>query len=230
MTLFTDADRTANPNAHLAQEATIVPLAAAPLMFNPQWRETEHAVLENLRYGSIRHRVVLDPQGRPLFDFPQLLEPGGVAILPLSDSGKAGLISIYRHSVLKEKPTGSYPGFILPDDFGVWMWEAPRGYRDHDEPEMTTPVRELSEETGLHVERIELVGNVITNSAFAPTPIQLFLATVRDESGQPQHEENIRAVRFFDRHELENCIETNQMRCSITLSLLFHAFVRRYIR
>lgn len=229
MKTFADADPAKKSKDLLTFESTILPVEAAPVGFEPQWRENRCAVLEDLRYGSIRHRIVLDQDGSPKFDFPQLVEPGGVAILPISSTGKAGLVEIYRHAVLKEKPTGSYPDFVLPDDFGVWMWEAPRGYRDQQESDTGTLGRELLEETGLHVDEMEPVGDAVTNSSYAPTPIKLFLAFVSDETTKPQHEEGIRTVRFFDRIELEGRIKTNQVRCSITLSLLLQAFVRKHL-
>lgn len=194
--------------------------------FIPHWQPGENAVLENLPFGSLRHRVVMADDGSPLYDFPHFVEPGGAALLPLAPGGKVGLVHIDRPALLKESPSGQYPEYVLGTDFGRLVWEAPRGYREAHEDVQETAVRELCEEMGLHLQELDHVGSVTTNSAMMATPIDLFLGAVDLPIGNGDSREGIREVRFFDLKQVRELIRSGDLVCSITLSLLTHALLR----
>ncbi|HUE71728.1 MAG TPA: NUDIX hydrolase [Pirellulaceae bacterium] len=194
--------------------------------FIPGWQPGEGVLLENLPFGSLRHRVVVAEDGSPLYDFPHFVEPGGAALLPIAPGGKVGLVHIDRPALLKESPSGQYPEYVLGTDFGRLVWEAPRGYREAHEDVQETAVRELCEEMGLQLQQVEHVGSVTTNSAMMATPIDLFLGTVELRIGDGDSRDGIREVRFFDLKQVRELIRSGDLNCSITLSLLTHALLR----
>jgi ADP-ribose pyrophosphatase YjhB (NUDIX family) len=193
--------------------------------YRPNWAPTADAVLEHLQFGSLRHRVVVDARGIPEFDFPQLIEPGGAFCLPIHPSGFVSLISVYRPAVLVPCPQGQYPEYLLPDDFGVWQWEAPGGFREAGELPDAACRREVVEESGLTVQNLERVASIVLSSGSMPAPIDLYFATV---SGTPipQKSEAIREVRMFSGSAIRDLLRNNEIKCAITLSLLAHAFAR----
>jgi 8-oxo-dGTP pyrophosphatase MutT (NUDIX family) len=192
--------------------------------FCANWRPTTSAVLENRTYGSVRHRVVLAPDGTPLYDFPHIVEPGGAALLPYTRESRVALLRIERPALLKRSPQGSYPDFLLPNDYGRLVWEAPRGYRDLDENICSTAFRELFEETRLAIHQLEYVGSVAANSALLSTPVDLYVGMVEDSS-IPVGEtiEGIREVKFFSLAGIRELIDSGELICSLTLALLFIA-------
>jgi 8-oxo-dGTP pyrophosphatase MutT (NUDIX family) len=202
---------------------TIVPISSAP-GHKAHWNPTANAVLENLKYGAIRHRLVFE-NGKPVYDAVQLIEPGGAAILPITPNRTAVLLRMYRHAVLKHAPKGKYPDYLM-EDFGVETWEAARGYRDAGENWDTVASREFKEEAGLVANSTEHVGTVILNSAVLPVPIDLCLASITAGTAKPQRSEGVLEVQAFSRPEIEMMIIGQQIRCAMTLAMIVHAIVR----
>jgi 8-oxo-dGTP pyrophosphatase MutT (NUDIX family) len=192
--------------------------------FEPKWKPTESAVLEHKAFGSVRHRIVME-NGRPVYDALQLIEPGGAAILPITTDQAAVLVRIYRHTVLKDSPSGIYPDYSM-DDFGVEMWEAVRGYREGNETWEQVAHKEVWEETGLITASAQHVGTVVLNSAVLPVPIDLCLAEVARRDTIPQTSEGILEVCFFNRSQLDTLILAGHIRCAMTLALVTHAIIR----
>ena len=199
--------------------------------FEPGWRMTPTALLENSAFGSIRHRLVLSRTGEPLYDFPHILEPGGAAVLPLTKDGQAGLIRVERPALLKCELLGSYPDFVVPGDFGRIVWEAPRGGRDGNEDPRETARRETREETGLRLGELTHVGAASTNSALLATNVDLFLAFVDDAQANPPTRiaEGIREFRFFNLREIRRLMEAGEFICSISQALVLKAVLREYL-
>jgi 8-oxo-dGTP pyrophosphatase MutT (NUDIX family) len=192
--------------------------------FNKGWRATAAAVLENVPYGSIRHRIVAGASGEPLYDCPQLIGPGGVAILPVTSSGQVGLVFAARPGMLKPSPLGDYPDYRVPEDFGRLVWEAPRGYREPGEEAGAAAHRELAEEVGLTVSELVSVGEVNGDSAILAVPITLFLARCADGIiGRSQHSEGLLKFQFLPIAKVQQLVSRGDLVCAVTLALLVHA-------
>jgi 8-oxo-dGTP pyrophosphatase MutT (NUDIX family) len=194
------------------------------------WRPTANAVLENLPFGTIRQRVVTTSGGEPVYDFPHIIEPGGSAVLAIDDERRVGLIRIERPALLKPNPHGTYPEYQVPGDFGRIVWEAPRGSRHHGEDAAATARREFYEETGIMLRTLQYVGCTAANSAVLATPLDLFLGQASmpyDANSSPA--EGIREFRFFTFEDVRNLIQSGDLICAITLSLIAHAIMSRQI-
>lgn len=199
---------------------TIVPIGN----HQSRWKPTENAVLENVQFGSLRHRMVLDGS-EPDYDFPQLIEQPGIAVLPIRGDGTAGLLDVYRPGVLRDDPQGKYPEYKM-SDFGDRGWEACRGLNNPGELGSEAARRELFEETGLSAIELQYVGKVFLNPANLPVPTELFLALVSDGEPVPQSSEGIAAIRFFSRDELNSLVLSGGLRCGLALALIAHAIMR----
>jgi 8-oxo-dGTP pyrophosphatase MutT (NUDIX family) len=191
----------------------------------PGWKRTATAILENTHYGSLRHRMVVDAAGNPLFDFPQLIEPGGVAVLPVTVAGTVGLVLAERPGMLKRSPRGTYPDYNVPEDFGRLVWESPRGYLEPGEDLQAAAARELLEETGIVASELRSVGETNSNSAILATSISLHLARTPAMSSRAaaQASEGLRELRYFRWEEINRLIDDGELVCAITMALLLQA-------
>lgn len=95
----------------------------------------------------------------------------GVAVLPIVD-GKLGLLHIYRHAIQRH------------------LWEIPRGFVDPGEPDRSSALRELEEETGLSCADADLesLGIITPEPGILAARVHLFTArrcrSVRPFSGE----------------------------------------------
>jgi hypothetical protein len=192
--------------------------------FKLKWKQTADAVLEDTRHGSVRHRIVVSSTGAPLYDCVQVIEPGGAICLPINENDEVALELMYRPTVLKDRTKGKYPNYEAAD-FGLLLWEAPRGFRDPGEPVSRTSFREVEEETNLTFKRQRHVGQVFMNTAVLPVPIDLFIAKVTGIP-KPQKSEGIERIEFFRAKAIREMIQNGQIRCGLTLAVLAHAFAR----
>lgn len=83
----------------------------------------------------------------------------GVAVLPIVD-GKLGLLHIYRHAIQRH------------------LWEVPRGFVDSGEPDRSSALRELEEETGLSCADADLesLGIIAPEPGVLAARVHLFTA------------------------------------------------------
>lgn len=194
------------------------------------WSRHEDYLLFNKNYAGITHVVVEDEDNRILYDFPLFTEIGGAIILPIDEEKKVGLIQINRVAVLRENTASKFPKMNLWSDYGRTSWEAPRGFRIEGENEFKTAIRELFEETGLISKDIIYLGDVVSNTTFCSTPIQIYAITVtsKEKSNIENHEE-ILDIRFFNRIELKNLLQSNKIVCSFTKSAIAHVIIEEII-
>jgi ADP-ribose pyrophosphatase len=95
----------------------------------------------------------------------------GVAVLPIVD-GKLGLLHIYRHAIQRH------------------LWEVPRGFVDPGEPDRSSALRELEEETGMSCADADLesLGILAPEPGILAARVHLFAARrcrfVRPFSGE----------------------------------------------
>lgn len=130
--------------------------------------------IENPRYGKVERVVVCKDDGTPLFDQYQISEgpadaqgrraySSGAVIVPyfVQDELFVGLITRIREVVI-DPSTGQQGRYTSR--------ELPRGFSSFGERPSDTAVRELGEETGKHVRRLDYLGKVNPNTAFYVTP------------------------------------------------------------
>lgn len=65
---------------------------------------------------------------------------------------------------------------VFRKPLGAWCWELPRGFSDPGETPRATAVRELNEETGVHVDESALIelGPLAPNGGILESVVQLF--------------------------------------------------------
>ena len=95
----------------------------------------------------------------------------GVAVMPILPNGKIVLIRNFRHATRS------------------WEYELPRGGINKQETVEAAAAREVKEETGMGIDRLHSLGNVVTDSGITSTVIPVFLAHVISE-GQTQHDDS----------------------------------------
>lgn len=138
-----------------------------------------------------------------------LVNSAGAAILPLLPDGRAVLTRHFRHG--------------LRD----WQWEIPRGFADPGEDGAATAGRELSEELGVPVGGVELLGRMTLDDGFD----EIYLARL-DSTEMPADStaeafvEGIDGVRLVTREELEKMIVSGELADSYTLAAFAMAVAR----
>lgn len=85
--------------------------------------------------------------------------PGGVAILPLTDDGRAILVRQFRYCV------------------GRVLLEVPAGKLEPGEDPRPAALRELEEEVGMIPDRLEYLGGLYVSPGISTEVIHLYLAT-----------------------------------------------------
>lgn len=86
----------------------------------------------------------------------QLSGPPAVAVIPIFSDGKIGVVLNYRHSTRQ------------------WHIQLPAGVREEGENVETTARRELKEETGFDVSRIEYVATISPDNGITSTKLPIY--------------------------------------------------------
>ena len=98
------------------------------------------------------------PNGH-ICDLELIHHPGAAAVVPLDQDGNVILVRQYRYATTH------------------WLLEVPAGKLDGDEAPQLCAIREVEEETGFKVGRLEPLGWIWTTPGFTNEKIWLFLAT-----------------------------------------------------
>ncbi|MEO1273227.1 MAG: NUDIX hydrolase, partial [Myxococcota bacterium] len=236
------------PHAKPLQLITVEQARAADPGFVPGWARASGAeqgrVLFDPEYGAIHHVVVADVvSGRPLYDLPIRVGPGGVVVLPIDAQGRLGLIHHYRVCALSPETPNRFPEPLELETFGQWSWEIPRGFSDPtDASDQEAAQRELVEE--MHLSGLDLggeldgpptcVGHLIPDTsgvAGVARPVAMFVARLKKgrdvhDAPSPSTDEPIRTVRYFTLDELMAMTRTGELMCGFTRAVLWEAFTR----
>jgi ADP-ribose pyrophosphatase len=103
--------------------------------------------------------------------------PGAVAVLPVTDQGRAVLVWQYRHAA------------------GRPLLEVPAGKLDPQESPEACAQRELEEETGYRAGNLVRLGSFYPSPGFSGEVLHLFLAThLRPGTARPDEDELLRVV------------------------------------
>lgn len=129
----------------------------------------------------------------------------GVAVLPIVD-GKLGLLHIYRHAIQRH------------------LWEIPRGFVDPGEPDRSSALRELEEETGLSCADADLesLGIIAPEPGILAARVHLFTARrcrpVRPFSGE---EFGHKEFRWFESAQVSALHDAGEIQDTCTLIAYF---------
>lgn len=130
-------------------------------------------------------KVLLDqaelPNGK-LATREVVLHPGGVAILPIDETGMVTLVQQYR-----------YP-------FHQVLLELPAGKLDQGEAHMAAAIRELEEETGYQAEKLTYMGCILASPGFCNERLHMYLAQgLTERESHPDDDEFLNVVKMpFD--------------------------------
>lgn len=96
--------------------------------------------------------------------------PGAVAVVPVTDGGRALLVRQYRGPVDR------------------WLLEIPAGTRDVDgEAPEVTAARELEEEVGVRAQRLELLATIYNSPGFCDEETLVYLGTGLSSAAPARH-------------------------------------------
>ena len=119
---------------------------------------------------------------------------------------------------------------VSTDTRRSWEWEFPREFLEPSHsPEMVH--RELAEETGMAVEKIEEIGFVCSNTGFACRRAKAFFVQVKETSGRPMPEdgEAIGELIAVSPPRLWAMVGNGDVRDGFTLSTLRLTLAKRLI-
>jgi len=136
----------------------------------------------------------------------------GAAIMPMLTDGRLVMARHFRHTLR------------------TWQWEIPRGFGESDDDGATTAVRELREEIGVGVEKVELLGRVTSDGAYD----EIYLARL-DAAALPAAltkdavEEGLDELRLVTPAELAEMISGGEITDEYLLAAYAFATARRLL-
>lgn len=141
--------------------------------------------------GKIVHLFVESaalPNGKT-FELEVVRHPGASAVVPMKEDGKVVLIYQYRHAA------------------GGFIYEVPAGKLSPGEAPESCAEREVEEEVGYKVGKLEKLTTIFTAPGFCDEQIHLFLGTELVFSGQQLGEDEVLQVIEMPFEEAMNRIE-----------------------
>ncbi len=192
--------------------------------FTPKWKKgTGDQVLINLGFGELRHVVVCDKTGKPLWDQPVHIEPVGAITVPVTREGKIRLQKQFRPVVLPLCIKPKFPEVFPEDCWGRWFLEVPRGFPIRGESPDKAAIRETMEEAQSPILEIIQLGEVNANSTFFNHMIPVFLARV-DESFEGEFPEDVNEKVLkgddINPEEVKRLIAGGEIQDALTLAAL----------
>ena len=128
------------------------------------------------------------------------VHPGGAVVVPVKGNGKIVMIKQYRYPLDK---------FLI---------ELPAGKLEKNEDPMKCAARELEEETGYNVGKIEKLGSIFTTPGFCTEELHIYLA--KDlKPGNHNREEGEYGMEIFEFNldKIEEKIKTGEIKDSKTI-------------
>lgn len=160
--------------------------------------------------GKIVHLFVESaalPNGKT-FELEVVRHPGASAVVPLKEDGKVVLIYQYRHAA------------------GGFIYEVPAGKLSPGEAPEACAEREVEEEVGYKIGRLEKLTTIFTAPGFSDEQIHLFLGTELVFSGQQLGEDEVLQVIEMPFEEVMNRIEDQTIRDAKSIVALELAYRR----
>lgn len=160
--------------------------------------------------GKIVHLFVESaalPNGKT-FELEVVRHPGASAVVPLKEDGKVVLIYQYRHAA------------------GGFIYEVPAGKLSPGEAPESCAEREVEEEVGYKVGKLEKLTTIFTAPGFCDEQIHLFLGTELVFSGQQLGEDEVLQAIEMPFEEAMNRIEDQTIRDAKSIVVLELAYRR----
>lgn len=152
--------------------------------------------------------TVLANGHRASWDF--IHHDGAAAVLPVTDEGKILMVRQYRNALDR------------------YTLEIPAGKLDApDEPKIQCAYRELEEETGFRVDKLEYLMSVNTTVAFCDEAIDIFVAHHLIPSKQHLDEDEVINVEAWELKDLEELIYTGKLTDGKTIAAIM-AYARKF--
>ena len=126
-------------------------------------------------------------------------------VVPVTPSGRYLLIKIYRYPVKR------------------YLWEFPAGMNEDGETPVEAGIRELREETGVSIDRAELLGSQTPISGFIGDTFYTVLADIPEidiSDIRPQTEEGIVEAKLVTRSEIAAMASSQEIEDGVTLMCL----------
>ncbi|MGI0080934.1 MAG: NUDIX hydrolase [Nitrososphaerales archaeon] len=163
---------------------------------------------------SLRVQKELVSDGGTTFFVDIVRFPDSVAILPIKENGMVILERHYRHPI---KET---------------ILEVPAGKLEPNERTEDGARRELLEETGFEAVTIQNVGSIFAAPGYSTEIIHLFIAKVKMEGEHVQKLEPTERIRLeeFNLQEISELISKDELRDSMTISLIFIAKLKGMLK
>jgi len=143
-----------------------------------------------------------------VFEQPWQAWPVGIVVLPIYE-GRVLLLRIFRHATRQ------------------WEYELPRGYRDRDEDVAQAITREIAEEVGMKVIRMQTLGNIRPNTGLLASEVLAVVAEVALTTSQTgrENDEAIKEVVVRSTVDIQEMVRRGELRDSFTLAALYLAAV-----
>lgn len=195
----------------------------------PEWEWEYYENIFQKRIGvHIRHVMIIDDEGKVLYDRILFGIRGGGIFVPVNEEGKVGLIKIWRPQTRdKEKYEKEFPNYDLKD-IGQWSWEVPRGLIHEGEVQENAVLREVREETGAAVQKWHTLPDVNDSTGFnvhmAPVLYGTLDMNAKVEDQVDKRELIDGKIRFFSLAELnqlrKEAVDDAKLYCLITLGAI----------
>ena len=136
---------------------------------------------------------------------------GAAAVVPVDEQGRLIMVKQYRNAL--ERETLEVPA---------------GGLKTPDEPTMEAAARELTEETGYHAEKLELLVSIYTTVAFCNEKIDIYVATGLTPGEQNLDEDEYVDVKAYTVDELVEKIYRLEIQDSKTIVAIL-AYKEKYV-
>lgn len=124
--------------------------------------------------------------------------PPGVAVMPVLPNGKIVLIRTFRHATRS------------------WEYELPRGGVNPNETLEMAAAREVKEETGMIIEKLQLLGKIAIDSGTLNSVEPIFLAKiVREQNPARENSEVIASIDAFSIAELKKGLKEGYLSVTV---------------